>query len=111
MSPTQSSIDHQIPDVRPPAVGRRRFRDLWMLGTLVLIIFVALYHLATFSNSEQPTPMGIQPHRTIHLVRAEHQAPASTKESRSEASPALEDESVFDPSAFPEPLPYGAGWR
>ena len=47
-----------------------------MLGIPVLIIGITLYHLAIW-NSPQPTPTGIQPHRTISLIRAPHQPAAA----------------------------------
>src|SRR5438067_10925619 len=57
MSPTQSSTDH--PDVRPATTKMRRYRDGWIITV-------------------------IQPHRTIHVVRAGRLVPSSTAESPSQ---------------------------
>jgi hypothetical protein len=114
MSPTQPSIDHQLPNVRLAVPERHRLRDPWMLAAPVLIIVVSLYHLAMYWNSPQTPPMGSQPHLTIHSVRAGHQVLAPTKESRSEPTVVADGEPAFDSAAIPEPgpgWPYRAGWR
>jgi hypothetical protein len=111
MSRTESSIEYPIPDVHPAAVQGRRLRDVGMLSVPLLIIVIALYHLATCCNSPQPVPMGTRPHRTIRVVRADHSVPASMMEPQGEPSLMPDDDRAFDPAANPEPWPYGAGWR
>jgi len=109
MRPTQFLIDHHISDVRPVALERRQVRDRWMLGIPLLIIFVSLYHLAVCWNGPQPALMAVQPHRTIHVVRAGHQVRSSAKELQSDPALVLGDEAAFD-TATPS-WPYDAGWR
>ena len=108
MSPTQFSMDHPIPDAQPTTLERRCLRDRWLFGAPLLIIVIALCHLAACWNSPQPTPLGSRPHRTIHLVRAGHRVPVPTSELRSD------DEPTFDQTTPPAPgpaWPYGAAWR
>lgn len=93
------------------AAPQRRLRDRGMLGIPVLVIVIALHHLAACWNSPQPKLMAIQPHRTVHLVRTTHQVPWPTTEPRSGPSLATDDERAFNPAAISAPWPYGAGWR
>jgi hypothetical protein len=107
---TQSQIDRPIADTRTGA-PQIRLRGLLMLSVPVLISVVALYHLAACWNSPQPRPIRSQPHRIIHVIRAEHQMLPSTTGSLSDPSLVPDDERAFDPAAFPASWPYGAGWR
>jgi hypothetical protein len=114
MSPTQSSMYHPIPDAQPTTLEGRCHRDHWLFGAPVLVIVIALCHLAACWNSQQPSPLGSWPHRTIHLVRAAHQVPASTSGLRTEPSLVADDEPAFDQATLPAPgpsWPYRAGWR
>jgi hypothetical protein len=112
MNPTQSSMDHMIPDMQPAVQEKRRFRDVWMLSVPTLIIVGALYHLATCWNCPQPTLGAIRSQRTIHFVRTGHQVLTSTQESPSEPSLVADDDLEFAalPASGPSG-PYGAGWR
>ena len=67
-------------------------RRFVMLAVPMLVIVVALLHLAT-GNGPQPAAMGTLSQRTIHLVRVDDMS----------ASTAL-------PGPGPS-WPYGAGWR
>jgi len=108
---TQSQIEHPIADSRISA-PQGRLRDRGMLGTPVLVIVIALYHLAAYWSSPPPTRMAIKPPRVIHVVRAEHQKlPPATGSSLSKPSDAPDDQRAFDPEDIPAPWPYGAGWR
>ena len=112
MRPAQSTVCDPIPDVGPAVLEKRRLQDLWMAAAPVLVIFVALFHLAACWNSPQPTPWDSSPHRTIHLVRAGRQTPTPTSASWIEPSLVGDDEPEF--ATLPAPgssWPYGGGWR
>jgi hypothetical protein len=60
-------------------------------------------------GSTQAALMALQPHRTIHVVRAGHQVQPSAKEPHRDPALVLSDEAPFD-TAKPS-WPYGAGSR
>ena len=100
-----------ISEARPAVQEKACLRDLWMAAAPVLVIFVALFGLATCWNSPQPVHMVARPQRTIHLVRAKRAVSASTTGARSEPVLESDDEPGFDPATLPGAWPYGAGWR